>query len=44
MRWFCLLLLLVVFSIALVSSANRPSAAQNKQLSTFEMSMLTEPQ
>ncbi|GEM_PF-494570 len=40
MRWFCLSLLLVVLSLGLVVSASRPSAAQNKQLSTFEMSML----
>jgi pathogenesis-related protein 1 len=42
MRWSCLSLLWVVFGLALVGSANRPSAAQNKQLTTFEMSMLAQ--
>jgi len=42
MRWFCFSMLLVAFSLGLLVSASRPSAAQNKQLSTFEMSMLAE--
>ena len=42
MRWFCLSLLLVAFSVALVVSASGPSAAQKKELSTFELSMLAE--
>jgi hypothetical protein len=42
MRWFCLSLLLVARSVALVGSASGPSAAQKKQLSEFEQSMLTE--
>lgn len=42
MRWFCLSLILVALSGALVVSASGPSAAQKKQLSEFEQSMLAE--
>ena len=42
MRWFCLSLLLVVLGLALIVSGSRPSAAQNKQLSTFEVQILAE--
>lgn len=42
MRWFYLSLLLVVLGLGLVVSASRPSAAQNKQLTTFELGLLAE--
>ena len=42
MRWFYLSALLVVLSVGAIIPASRPSAAQNKQLSTFESSMLAE--
>jgi uncharacterized protein YkwD len=42
MRWFCLSLVLVVLSLVVVVSASWPSAAQNKQLTSFELGMLAE--
>ena len=40
MRWFWLSLLLVVLGVGAVIPASRPSAAQNKQLTTFEPGLL----
>ena len=42
MGWFCLSLLLAALSVALAVYASEPSAAQKKQLSEFEQSMLAE--
>lgn len=42
MRWFCLSLLLALVILASVVSASWPTAAQNKQLSNFELQILAE--
>jgi formylglycine-generating enzyme required for sulfatase activity len=42
MRWFCLSLLIGILGLAAVIPASRPSVAQNKQLTNFELGLLAE--